>query len=96
LPCAITMPCGFSRTLPSAMNSEDYKPEPYICADYAYARAHKWYGMSRMVTQNDLYAFDPNATVDLEIFTDIAAAISGNQKKAWDSTIPPSPICGAR
>ena len=50
---------------------EDYKPEPYICADYAYARAHKWYGMSRMVTQNDLYAFDPNATVDLEIFTDI-------------------------
>ncbi len=26
----------------------------------------------------------------------LSAAISGSQKKAWDSTIPPSPICGAR
>jgi hypothetical protein len=50
---------------------KDYKPEPYICADYEYARAHKWYGMTRMITLNDLYAFDPNTTVDLEIFTDI-------------------------
>ncbi len=50
---------------------KDYKPEPYIYADYEYARAHKWYGMARMITQNDLYAFDPETTVDLEIFTDI-------------------------
>jgi hypothetical protein len=49
----------------------DYKPEPYIRADYEYARAHKWYGTARMITQNDLYAFDPNTTVDLEVFTDI-------------------------
>ena len=39
---------------------KDYKPEPYIYADYEYARAHKWYGMARMITLNDLYAFDPN------------------------------------
>jgi HD domain len=50
---------------------KDYKPEPYICADYEYARAHKWYGTSRMITLNDLYAFDPNTTVDLEVFADI-------------------------
>jgi hypothetical protein len=50
---------------------EDYKPEPYICADYEYARNHKWYGMSRMITLNDLYSFHPNVTVDLELFTDI-------------------------
>ena len=50
---------------------KDYKPEPYIYADYEYARAHKWYGMARMITLNDLYAFDPTTTVDLEVFTDI-------------------------
>ncbi|WGJ15483.1 HD domain-containing protein [Methylocapsa sp. D3K7] len=50
---------------------KDYKPEPYIRADYEYARKHKWYGMARMITLNDLYAFDPNTTVDLETFTDI-------------------------
>jgi len=50
---------------------KDYKPEPYIYADYEYARGHKWYGTARMITLNDLYAFDPNTTVDLEIFTDI-------------------------
>jgi hypothetical protein len=50
---------------------KDYKPEPYIYADYEYARAHKWYGMARMITLNDLYAFDPTTTVDLEVFTDV-------------------------
>jgi hypothetical protein len=50
---------------------KDYKPPPYIYADYVYARAHKWYGTARMITQNDLYAFDPATTVDLEVFTDI-------------------------
>jgi len=50
---------------------EDYEPEPYLRADYEYAKGHKWYGMARMITLNDLYSFDPNAKVDLEIFTDI-------------------------
>jgi len=50
---------------------QDYKPEPYIYADYEYAKNHKWYGMARLITLNDLYSFDLNATVDLEIFTDI-------------------------
>jgi hypothetical protein len=50
---------------------KDYKPEPYIYADYEYARNHKWYGMARMITLNDLYSFDPNVTVELEQFSDI-------------------------
>src|SRR5688572_17955776 len=50
----------------------DYKPEPYIEQTYQTVRKHKWYGDARMVTVNDLYAFDPNAApVNLEQFTDI-------------------------
>jgi hypothetical protein len=50
---------------------EDYKPPNYIHADYAYARAHKWYGLARMITVNDIYSFDPSRQVDLARFTDI-------------------------
>lgn len=50
---------------------EDYEPEPYLRADYEYARKHKWYGMARMITINDIYSFDPDAKVDLEQFADI-------------------------
>ncbi len=50
---------------------EDYKPEPYIDATYKMVRDHKWYMEPRMVTVNDLYAFDPNARVDLEQFVDV-------------------------
>ena len=34
-------------------------------------RRHKWYLEPRMVTVNDLYAFDPNVRVELEQFTDV-------------------------
>jgi hypothetical protein len=36
----------------------DYKPEPYIEETYKMVRNHKWYLEPRMVTVNDLYAFD--------------------------------------
>jgi len=50
----------------------DYKPEPYIEQTYQTVRKHKLYGDARMVTVNDLYAFDPNAApVSLEQFADI-------------------------
>ena len=49
----------------------DYTPEPYIQEAYRYARAHKWYMTSRLITVNDLYSFDPNAEVSLEEFTDV-------------------------
>ncbi len=49
----------------------DYKPEPYIEQAYRQARQHKWYMTARLITVNDLYSFDPNVQVGLEMFTDI-------------------------
>jgi hypothetical protein len=49
----------------------DYQPEPHIQQAYRFARDHKWYMTSRLITVNDLYAFDPNVQVELEEFTDI-------------------------
>ena len=37
----------------------DYVPEPHIQEAYRYARDHKWYMTSRLITVNDLYSFDP-------------------------------------
>jgi hypothetical protein len=49
----------------------DYVPPPYIHQAYREARAHRWYMSARMITIHDVYAFDPNAVVDLDEFTDI-------------------------
>jgi hypothetical protein len=49
----------------------DYKPPEYIEATYKMIRNHKWYMEPRMVTVNDLYAFDPKAVVSIEPFIDI-------------------------
>ena len=49
----------------------EYRPDPYIERDYQHARGHKWYMSARLITVNDLYAFDPNVRVELEEFTDI-------------------------
>jgi hypothetical protein len=50
---------------------KDYVPQPHIKQAYDYARNHKWYMEARLITVNDLYAFDPNAKVSLEPFLDI-------------------------
>jgi len=50
---------------------EDYKPEPYIDATYKMVRNHKWYLAPRMVTVNDLYAFDPHVNPKIDQFVDI-------------------------
>jgi hypothetical protein len=49
----------------------DYRPEPHIARAYETARNHKWYMHARMITVNDLYAFDPNAQVNLDDFVDL-------------------------
>jgi hypothetical protein len=49
----------------------DFRPEPYVVAEYKRLRRHRWYGTGRLITVNDIYAFDPNTTVELESFTDI-------------------------
>jgi hypothetical protein len=49
----------------------DYTPPPHVERAYRWVRKHKWYMDARMVTVNDLYAFDPNVTVSIEPFVDI-------------------------
>lgn len=49
----------------------DYQPPKYIEDTYKWLKNHKWYMEPRLVTVNDLYAFDPNAKVSLEPFLDI-------------------------
>ena len=49
----------------------DFKPEAYVEREYEYARKHKYYMSARLLTVNDLYAFDPSVQVELEEFTDI-------------------------
>ena len=50
---------------------DDYRPEPYIVAEYERARNHKWYMTSRLICVNDIYSFDPNMKVNLDDFVDI-------------------------
>src|SRR5579864_561698 len=50
---------------------KDYTPPPHIEATYKMVRNHKWYMEPRLVTVNDLYAFDPNAKVSIDPFLDI-------------------------
>jgi hypothetical protein len=49
----------------------DYQPPEYIRQANDYARKHRWYMTSRLVTLNDKYAFDAAVEIDAEIFTDI-------------------------
>ena len=44
-------------------------PLPERAADHA--RNHKWYMSARLVTCNDLYAFDPTVKVDVREFEDV-------------------------
>jgi hypothetical protein len=53
------------------MFGEDYVPPPYIQATYEMVRKHKWYMEPRLLTVNDLYAFDRNAKVTMDPFVDI-------------------------
>jgi hypothetical protein len=49
----------------------DYVPPPDIQRAYAYARTHRWYGLARSVTVNDLYTFNPNISPDIDDFREI-------------------------
>ncbi|HWG04199.1 MAG TPA: hypothetical protein VG271_04210, partial [Beijerinckiaceae bacterium] len=49
----------------------DYVPPPHIQAAYEYAKSHKWYMEARLVTTNDLYAFNKDVVVHIDEFRDI-------------------------
>ena len=67
---------------------DDYQPEPYIVEEYKRARDSKYYGTSRLVCVNDVYAFDPNAKVELEQFEDIIGRNFKQPKEGlgWDNS----------
>jgi hypothetical protein len=50
---------------------EDYVPQRHIKSAYEYARNHRWYMEARLITVNDLYAFQPGVQPAYEEFTDI-------------------------
>jgi hypothetical protein len=49
----------------------DYVPPPYVLAEYERIKNHKWYMEARLVTMNDLYAFDPDVVVSIDEFRDV-------------------------
>jgi hypothetical protein len=49
----------------------DYEPPEYLKRAHEEARAHRWYMTSRLITINDIYAFDERVTVDIGEFEDI-------------------------
>ncbi|QXX75597.1 HD domain-containing protein [Methylovirgula sp. HY1] len=49
----------------------DFRPEPYVEAAYRKMRDHKYYMTARLITLNDVYAFDPSVSVDLDDFADL-------------------------
>ncbi|MBV9743041.1 MAG: hypothetical protein JO099_04710 [Acidobacteriia bacterium] len=53
------------------MFGEDYVPPKYIQDTYEMVKKHRWYMEPRLVTVNDLYAFEPGVNPQLEQFTDI-------------------------
>lgn len=50
---------------------DDFQPEPYVAQAYERIRKHEWYEIGRLITVNDLYAFDPNVVVSLDEFLDV-------------------------
>jgi len=49
----------------------EYQPPPHIKRAHEEALRHRWYMTARLITLNDLYAFDPDVSVEIEEFTDI-------------------------
>jgi hypothetical protein len=70
------------------MFGADYKPEPYIVADYEFAKKHKWYMQARMITMNDEYSFDRNARPTIDPFIDVIGRQFKQPKEGlgWDNT----------
>jgi hypothetical protein len=63
------------------MFGEDYVPSPHIQADYKMLKNHKWYMEPRLVTVNDLYAFEPGVVVTIDPFIDIIGRQFKNPKE---------------
>jgi hypothetical protein len=71
------------------MFGEDYVPSPHIQADYKMLKAHKWYMEPRLVTVNDLYAFEPGVVVTIDPFMDIIGRHFKNPKEGLGNDSSP-------
>src|SRR5215468_8326333 len=71
------------------MFGEDYVPLPHIQADYKMVKNHKWYMEPRMVTVNDLYAFEPGVVVTLDLFIDMIGRQFKNPKEGLGNDASP-------
>ncbi len=72
------------------MFGPDYKPEPYIEAEYQRAKNHKWYMSSRMICVNDLYSFDASVLIKPEQFEDIVGRHFKTPKEGLGNDNTPS------
>src|SRR3954468_11230255 len=68
----------------------DYTPPPHIEATYKMLKNHKWYMEPRLVTVNDLYAFDPKAVVTIDPFIDIVGRHFKQPKEGLGNDNSPS------
>lgn len=50
---------------------EEFTPEPHIIRAYESFKDHKYYMTGRLITMNDIYAFDPDVVTELDDFADI-------------------------
>jgi hypothetical protein len=50
---------------------EDYVPPDYIRRAYDFARNHRWYMESRLITVNDLYGFEEGVELTIDPFVEI-------------------------
>jgi hypothetical protein len=66
----------------------DYEPEPYVKRAYEKYRNHRFYGTARLITVNDIYAWDPTMVVNLDDFRDIIARGFRQPEEGlgWDDT----------
>jgi len=53
------------------MFGSDYVVPPHQQDEYNWVRKHRWYGAARLVTVNDLYAFEKGVTVSVDDFQDV-------------------------
>ena len=67
----------------------DYTPPPHIEATYKMLKNHKWYMEPRLVTVNDLYAFEPGVVVTIDPFLDIIGRHFKNPKEGLGNDASP-------
>lgn len=52
---------------------EAYEPPAHVKQEWEYCRNHRWYESAMQICMNDLYAFDPDKTIDFDMFDDVIA-----------------------